>query len=157
MGAPLPATVAASARELPDGTLVERTRGTPQGAVVSPARISSFTMSSIYGCAGNIPTSPSNDMPDDAICHCRSEAQALELRQALEKRFADCKLQLHPQKTKVVYCKDANRPGQYPERSFDFLGYTFRPRLASNHHGERFVAFIPAVSNKAGKRMRLSV
>jgi len=94
---------------------------------------------------------------DDAICHCRSEAQALELRQALEKRFADCKLQLHPQKTKVVYCKDANRPGQYPEQSFDFLGYTFRPRLASNHHGERFVAFIPAVSKQAGKKMRLSV
>src|SRR5436309_8592604 len=81
---------------------------------------------------------------DDAICHCRSEAQALELRQTLEKRFADRKLQLHPEKTKVVYCKDANRPGQYPERSFDFLGYTFRPRLASNHHGARFVAFIPA-------------
>src|SRR5438874_2735469 len=94
---------------------------------------------------------------DDAICHCRSEAQALELRQALEKRFADCKLQLHPQKTKVVYCKDANRPGHYPEQSFDFLGYTFRPRLASNRHGERFVAFIPAVSKQAVKKMRLSV
>src|SRR5204863_9800693 len=81
---------------------------------------------------------------DDAICHCRSEAQALELRQALEKRFADCKLQLHPQKTKVVYCNDANRPGHYAEQSFDFLGYPFRPRLASNRHRERFVAFIPS-------------
>jgi hypothetical protein len=88
------------------------------------------------------PDIPPERYADDAICHCRSEAQALELRQALEKRFADCKLQLHPQKTKVVYCKDANRLGQYPEQSFDFLGYTFRPRLASNRNGERFVAFI---------------
>src|SRR5438874_3450802 len=70
------------------------------------------------------PDIPFERYADDAICHCRSEAQALELRQALEKRFADCKLQLHPQKTKVVYCKDANRPGQYPEQSFDFLGYS---------------------------------
>jgi RNA-directed DNA polymerase len=103
------------------------------------------------------PDIPFERYADDAICHCRSEAQALELRHALEQRFADCLLQLHPQKTKVVYCKDANRPGEYPERSFDFLGYTFRPRVARNHYGKRFVGFIPAVSKKASKRMRLSV
>jgi RNA-directed DNA polymerase len=79
------------------------------------------------------------------------------LRLALEKRFAECGLQLHPQKTKVVYCKDANRTGKHPECSFDFLGYTFRPRMAINRKGERFVAFIPAVSKKAAKRMRQSV
>src|SRR5205823_14279922 len=137
---------------MPDGTLVERTRGTPQGAVVSPALANLF-LHYVFDLwmRREHPDIPFERYADDAICHCRSEAQALELRQALEKRFADCKLQLHPQKTKVVYCKDANRPGQYPERSFDFLGYTFRPRLASNHHGERFVAFIPAVSKKAGK------
>jgi RNA-directed DNA polymerase len=50
-----------------------------------------------------------------------------------------------------VYCKDSNRSGEYPERSFDFLGYTFRPRLSSNHHGERFVAFIPAVGKNPAK------
>src|SRR6201993_397013 len=114
-------------------------------------------MSSIYWMRREYPDILFERYADDAICHCRSEAQALELRQALEKRFADCKLQLHPQKTKVVYCKDANRPGHFPEQSFDFLGYTFRPRLASNRHGERFVAFIPAVSKQAGKKMRLSV
>src|SRR4051794_34113410 len=112
-------------------------------------------MSSIYGCAGNTPTSSSNDMP--TTLSAIAEAKHKRLNQALEKRFADCKLQLHPQKTKVVYCKDANRPGHYPEQSFDFLGYTFWPRLASNHHGEHFVAFIPAVSKQAGKKMRLSV
>ena len=97
------------------------------------------------------PTIPFERYADDAICHCQSEAQALEFRQALEQRFAECKLQLHPQKTKIVYCKDANRSGQYPERAFDFLGYTFRPREAVNRNGKRFTAFLPAVSKKAAK------
>ncbi|HET7885792.1 MAG TPA: reverse transcriptase domain-containing protein [Bradyrhizobium sp.] len=100
------------------------------------------------------PDVPFERYADDAICHCRSEAQALELRQALEQRFAGCRLRLHAQKTKIVYCKDANRPGEYPDRSFDFLGYTFRPRVAKNRDGKRFVGFIPAVSKKGGKRMR---
>ena len=94
---------------------------------------------------------------DDAICHCVSEQQALELRQALAKRFTECRLRLHPQKTKIVYCKDANRPGEYPERSFDFLGYTFRSRMAVGRGRRRFVSFIPAVSDKAAKRMRQEV
>ena len=103
------------------------------------------------------PDIPFERYADDVICHCRSEAQARELLQAIEARMAACKLRLHPQKTKIVYCKDANRHGNYPEEAFDFLGYTFRPRLANNNYGKRFVAFIPAVSNKAGKRMRLAV
>jgi RNA-directed DNA polymerase len=103
------------------------------------------------------PDIPFERYADDVICHCRSEAQALKLRQALEQRFAECRLQLHPQKTKVAYCNDANRTGKYPERCFDFLGYTFRPRAAQNRDGIRFVSFLPAVSNKAAKRMRQSV
>src|SRR4051794_29424213 len=90
-----------------------------------------------------------------AICHCASEAQALELRQALEQRFTARRLRLHPEKTKIVYCKDANRPGEYPERSFDFLGYTFRSRTAIGRDQKRFVSFIPAVADKAAKRIRL--
>ncbi|WP_271574524.1 group II intron maturase-specific domain-containing protein [Bradyrhizobium sp. CCBAU 11361] len=90
-----------------------------------------------------------------AIGHCRSEAEARDLCRALETRFAECGLRLHPEKTKIVYCKDANR--SYPEQSVDFLGYTFRPRMANNRHGERFVSFSPAVSKKAGKRMRHTV
>ena len=62
-----------------------------------------------------------------------------------------------PAKTKIVYCKDANRSEEYPERSVDFLGYTFRPRVAVGRHRKRFVSFIPAVSDKAAKRMRLEV
>jgi RNA-directed DNA polymerase len=88
------------------------------------------------------------------ICHCRSEAQARSLREALEARLAGCKLELHPQKTKIVYCKDANRRGSYPEQRFDFLGYTFRPRPSMNREAKLFVSFAPAVSDRAAKAMR---
>lgn len=91
---------------------------------------------------------------DDAICHCKTWAQAQRLRAALERRFAECHLELHPQKTRVVYCKDDDRRGAYPDHSFDFLGYTFRPRRSKNRWGKYFVNFTPAVSNKAAKAMR---
>src|ERR1700676_272069 len=105
----------------------------------------------------NNPDIPFERYADDAICHCRSEAQALSLRQALEARLAACKLELHPQKTKIVYCKDSNRPNGYPEQRFDFLGFTFRPRQSMNRAGKLFVSFSPAVSDKAAKAMREDV
>jgi RNA-directed DNA polymerase len=143
---------------MPDGTLVDRERGSPQGSVVSPVLANLF-LHYAFDCwmDREFPDIPFERYADDAICHCRSEAQALELHQALKQRFAECLLQLHPQKTKIVYCKDANRTGTYPVRSFDFLGFTFRPRLAKNRTGRRFVSFIPAVSKTAGIRMRRSV
>ena len=143
---------------MPDGDLVERERGTPQGAVVSPLLANLF-LHYAFDCwmQREHPDILFERYADDAICHCASEAQARELHQALDKRFAECRLRLHPQKTRIVYCKDANRSGEYPERSFDFLGYTFRPRVAMGRHRKRFVSFIPAVSDKAAKRMRLEV
>jgi group II intron reverse transcriptase/maturase len=143
---------------MPDGELVERERGTPQGAVVSPVLANLF-LHYAFDCwmQREYPDIQFERYADDAICHCASEAQARELHQALDTRFAECRLQLHPQKTKIVYCKDANRSGEYPERSFDFLGYTFRPRVAVGRHRKRFVSFIPAVGDKAAKRMRLEV
>jgi RNA-directed DNA polymerase len=143
---------------MPDGTLVSREKGTPQGSVISPVLANLF-LHYVFDrwMQREHPDIPFERYADDAICHCRSEAQALKLRQALEQRFAECRLQLHPQKTKVVYCNDANRLRDYPKRCFDFLGYTFRPRSAQNRDGKRFVSFLPAVSNKAAKRMRQSV
>ena len=89
------------------------------------------------------------------IIHCDSENQARRLLDMLQQRFAECKLELNPQKTKIVYCKDANRRGNYPEQNFDFLGHTFRPRGAMNRSEKMFVSFIPAVSAKATKAMQL--
>jgi len=91
---------------------------------------------------------------DDVVCHCTSEAQAKWLRVEIEKRFAECWLELHPQKTKIVYCKDDDRQGNYACEQFDFLGYTFRPRRSKNRKGKFFVNFSPAVSNEATKSIR---
>lgn len=140
---------------LPDGTLVGREKGTPQGGVISPILANLFLHYAFdYWMRKYHPDIPFERYADDVICHCRSEAQARKLRESLEHRFATCKLELHPQKTKIAYCKDANRRGSYPIQRFDFLGYSFRPRRSMNRHGRLFVSFAPAVSDKAAKAMR---
>jgi len=91
---------------------------------------------------------------DDAVFHCVSEGETKALKEAIGKRLAECRLELHPEKTKIVYCKDDRRRGSYPSEKFDFLGYTFRPREAKTRLGKHFVGFNPAVSNDAVKSMR---
>ena len=89
------------------------------------------------------------------LVHCRTEQEALQIRAVLKERFEACKLELHPTKTKIVYCKDGSRKGQYPQIQFDFLGYTFRRRLVRNSKRDSlFVSFTPAVSKSAQKSMR---
>ena len=140
---------------MPEGSLVSREKGTPQGAVVSPILSNLFLHYAFDAwMRKQFPDIQFERYADDVICHCDSEAQARELREALEQRFAACKLELHPQKTRIAYCQDSNRRGSYPERRFDFLGYTFRPRQAMNRKGRLFVSFSPAVSDKAAKAMR---
>src|SRR6516164_5417036 len=102
----------------------------------------------------NYPAIPFERYADDAICHCRSEAQAAALQDALEKRFTECGLTLHPEKTKIVFCKDEDRRGNYPSQKFDFLGYTFRPRKSKTRWGKLFVNFTPAISTSAAKAIR---
>jgi RNA-directed DNA polymerase len=98
----------------------------------------------------NCPGIPFERYADDVVCHCRSEAAA----RSLQARFAECQLELNPQKTKIVYCKDDNRRGNFRTRQFNFLGYSFQPRRAKNRRGELFVSFGPAVSGEAAKAMR---
>lgn len=88
---------------------------------------------------------------DDLVIHCRSQAEAERLLEIIRGRFAECKLTVHPEKTKIVYCKDANRSEDYEITEFDFLGFTFRPRQAKNRRGQYFVNFSPAISSKAEK------
>jgi RNA-directed DNA polymerase len=141
-----------------DGGLIARERGTPQGGVISPLLANLFLH---YGFDAwmrrNHPDIPFERYADDAICHCQSEQQARMVRAALEQRLAECGLTLHPEKTQIVYCKDDDRRGDYPNRKFDFLGYTFRPRLARRRQGRIGVSFSPAVSNKALKAVRREV
>jgi len=90
--------------------------------------------------------------------HCRSEQQAQALKAALEARLAQCRLQLHPTKTRIVYCKDERRKAKYPNATFDFLGYCFRPRLVKrSRDGSLFCGFNPAVSTSAMRAMQATI
>jgi RNA-directed DNA polymerase len=140
---------------MPDGTLAERSQGTPQGAVISPLLANLFLHYAFdRWMAEHHPDIPFERYADDIICHCVSEAQARALKDTLRQRLMQCRLELHPHKTKIVYCKDANRRGNYPEQRFDFVGYTFRPRSSRTREGKLFVSFAPAVSEKAAKAIR---
>ncbi len=90
--------------------------------------------------------------PTRLILHCRSEAQAQLVLDAIVERLAQVGLELNPDKTRIVYCKDANRTGSHEHERFDFLGYTFRPRLAGSRSGF-FVSFCPAVADDAVKEI----
>jgi group II intron reverse transcriptase/maturase len=110
--------------QMEDGRIVARTAGTPQGGVISPLLANLFLHYAFdMWMAREFPHIPFERYADDAICHCRTEAEARALWQALASRMADCKLTLHPEKTKIVYCKDANRRGDFPDIRFDFLGF----------------------------------
>jgi len=138
--------------QLADGSLINRDKGTPQGGVVSPLLANLFLHYAFdLWMKRQYPQIPFERYADDGICHCRSKAEAERLRMAIEKRFAECGLELNLQKTKIVYCKDDERRGNYPDQKFDFLGFTFRPRRAKDRWGRFFVTFTPAISNKAKK------
>ena len=94
---------------------------------------------------------------DDLLVHCRSHEEAREVLEAIRERMRACGLELHPEKTKIVYCKDEDRRGRHDHERFDFLGYTFRPRLSKNRYGKTFVNFSPAISDKAAKAIRAEI
>ena len=90
---------------------------------------------------------------DDVVVHCGSKRQARQVQDAIAARLAQVGLELHPDKTRIVYCKDDDRHGDHEATTFTFLGYTFRPRLAKSKYGKHFVSFLPAVSKDAVKAM----
>lgn len=139
---------------MPDGTLVTSQKGTPQGGVISPLLANLFLHYAFdKWMERNFPNISFERYADDSVCHCKSEAQAKMLKNALEQRMEEVGLELHPEKTKIVYCKDADRTQTYPNIQFDFLGFTFRPRKSKNKYGKYFINFTPAISNKAIKRI----
>ena len=142
----------------PDGTLEQRTRGTPQGGVASPLLANLFLHYAFdHWMQRTFPRVPFERYADDAIVHCRSERQARMVLEAIRRRFEQCGLELHPTKTQIVYCKDDDRHGEYERVAFDFLGYTFQPRRAKNRWGKFFVNFLPAMSTKAAKAVRATI
>jgi group II intron reverse transcriptase/maturase len=142
-----------------DGTRTARTRGTPQGGVISPI-LSNLFMHYTFDLwmTRTHPDLPWCRYADDGLVHCRTEQEAQAFKAELQARLTECRLELHPTKTKIVYCRDVRRRGNYPNVKFDFLGYCFRPRLVHNSRGNLlFCGYTPAVSASAMKTMRTTI
>jgi len=142
-----------------DGTTTGRSRGTPQGGVVSPILANLFMHYTFdLWMARTHPDFPWCRYADDGLVHCRTEQEAEAFKAKLQARLAECHLEMHPTKTKVVYCKDGKRKDKYPTVKFDFLGYCFRPRLVRRFRDNSlFCGFNPAVSPSAMKAMREAI
>ena len=139
---------------LPDGTLQERDRGTPQGSAVSPVLANLFLHYAFdMWIAREFPTVTFERYVDDAVVHCESETQAHLVVAAIAERMEQVGLRLHPDKTKIVYCQDGKRRGSYEHTSFTFLGFTFQQRRVRDKNGKRFSSFNPAISKDALKRL----
>jgi RNA-directed DNA polymerase len=148
----------AAGLRLPDGSTTERVEGTPQGSAVSPVLANLFLHYAFDAwMVREYPNCPFERYADDAVVHCRTLAEAERVLAALRSRMAEVGLELHPDKTRIVYCKDDNRRGRFPVTEFTFLGFTFRPRGAKDRHGVMFTAFLPAISNQALKRLSRAV
>jgi RNA-directed DNA polymerase len=139
----------------PDGTLEARHQGTPQGGVISPLLANLYLHYTFdLWMERNHPSIPFERYADDIVCHCNHQLECEQLKAILETRFERCGLQLHPEKTKIVYCKSHRRRGRYPVISFDFLGYRFRPKIIRNRHGKHEVYFMAGISPKAASNIR---
>jgi RNA-directed DNA polymerase len=144
--------------ETKEGVLTDRTAGTPQGGVVSPLLANLFLHYAFdRWVSENLRGVPFCRYADDGVLHCKSKEQAEMVVEKIRARFYQCGLELHPEKTRIIYCRDVNRKGNYPVQSFTFLGYTFRPRKSMDKYGRVYVNFSPAVSRDALKAMRQAI
>lgn len=142
----------------PDGTTQPRSKGTPQGGVISPLLANLFLHYAFDLWMGRSNPQPRFERyADDAMVHCRSHGEAQAVLKAIGERLAQCGLELHPTKTRIVYCKDYRRRGKHEHISLDFLGYTFGPRQAKGRRGKNFTGFLPAISGKSAKAIRAQV
>lgn len=145
--------------QMPDGTCTPRSKGTPQGGVISPI-LSNLFLHYVFDVwiSKHYPRNPWCRYADDGVVHANSESEAETILLSLKERFKECKLELHPEKTRIVYCKDENRKKDYPGKVFTFLGYDFRCRtLRSTKDGSLFQGFAPAVSKDALKAMKVKI
>lgn len=144
--------------QMPDGTIKERFSGTPQGSVISPILANLFMHYAFDRWMEiNNPENLWARYADDGIVHCRTKEEAVHVLKKLTKRLKECKLEIHSEKTAIIYCKDVNRKEEHKNTSFDFLGYTFRTRVSRNRNGQYFACFSPAVSKKACKSFRENI
>ena len=137
-----------------DSQLIDRERGLQQGGVISPILANLFLHYAFdKWMVKNFPDAHFERYADDLLVHVKTKKRAEEILEALKLRMTQAKLELHPVKTKLVYCKDSNRKGEFEQIRFDFLGFTFALRYARNKSKERFNGFLPAASDRAVKRL----
>ncbi|MEL6381810.1 MAG: reverse transcriptase domain-containing protein [Cyanobacteria bacterium J06626_18] len=130
----------------------------PQGSVIGPLLANLFLHYAFDRWMDkHHPLVPFERYADDCLVHCKTEAEAIRLMNAIDQRLAECKLELHPDKSKIVYCQDGQRKQAYPCVQFDFLGYSFQPRQAKSHWGNLFLNFSPAISPKAERSIRKTI
>ena len=140
--------------ETADGVSLPRIQGTPQGGVVSPILMNLFMHYAFDSWMKRThPQCPFARYADDAVVHCRSQAQAEAVMRSIALRLGECGLTMHPEKSSIVYCKDSNRTRGYPHVHFTFLGFTFRPRKALSKTRRIFTSFLPGASTDATKKM----
>ncbi|MDD4295588.1 MAG: group II intron reverse transcriptase/maturase [Ruminiclostridium sp.] len=138
-----------------EGKIIERKSGTPQGCVISPVLANLFMHYAFdMWMTKKYPQAPFERYADDAIIHCKTEKEAVEILEELKNRLQKCKLELHPTKTKIVYCRDKDRTRNYPNTEFDFLGYTFKRIFIKDRTGRLQFNFLPLVSKKSAKAFR---
>lgn len=138
--------------------IIKRETGVPQGGVISPVLSNLFLHYTFdKWMERNFPNNPWCRYADDGIIHCKTLKQAQYIRKCLEDRFKQCKLEIHPEKTKIIYCKDSNRKEEHENIEFTFLSYTFRPRKAKGKEDKEFTSFLPAISNKAKKHIKQTI
>jgi group II intron reverse transcriptase/maturase len=141
--------------QMETGEIIPRTAGTPQGGVISPILANLFMHYAFdRWLTRNHGNNPFERYADDTVVHCRTEQEANQLLAEIDARLKECKLELHPTKTKIVYCQDKERQKQHPNTAFDFLGYTFRKVLIKDRLGRLQMNFIASVSKNAGQTLK---
>lgn len=141
--------------QMETGENIPRTAGTPQGGVISPILANLFMHYAFdLWLTRNHGNNPFERYADDTVVHCRTEQEAKQLLAEIDTRLKECKLELHPTKTKIVYCQDKERQKQHPNTAFDFLGYTFRKVLIKDRLGRLQMNFIASVSKNAGQALK---
>ena len=143
--------------QLKDGTIKDSEgRGTPQGGVISPLLANIFLHFAFDKWIGQIlPKGRFERYADDIIIHCRDFKETTRTLEAITLRLKEYKLELNQSKTKIVYCHNSQKP-QIPNvdvySSFDFLGFTFKPRIV-RVGGTFQMGFTPSISRKSQKRI----
>lgn len=138
-----------------NGEIIERKAGTPQGGVISPVLANMF-LHYVFDMwmKRNFPQAPFERYADDGVVHCKTKEEAIFIKECLTKRFAECKLEIHPTKTRIVYCKDKDRTKEEDLTEFDFLGYTFKAVHLMCRDGKTRLNFIASVSKTSAKAFR---